>query len=116
MELPAVPRADDVVAVERAFAQRPAGMVAHVRDRPELAVVQGEGDLRVLHGERPNAGAAQLRRRAQIDPVFVRHAADRIGAGSGQGQGLAGTLANLTILYTSGRSVSETIGHARLPA
>jgi hypothetical protein len=73
VELPLMPRADDVGAVEPALAERAAGVVAHVRDRAEAAVLPGERDLGVLHGERAHTGAAQLRHRPEIDPVFARH-------------------------------------------
>ena len=44
MELPVVPGADDVVAIERALPQRPGEVVAHAGDGAELAVAVGERD------------------------------------------------------------------------
>src|SRR5262249_57333958 len=71
-----VPGADDVIAVETAFAERTPHVIARVRDRAEALVAVG-------NRERPPGGgdAAQRRGRelvdaADIDPVlFARHGA-----------------------------------------
>jgi len=40
MEFPVMPRADEVIAVERALAERSAGVIADIRDRPETPVLE----------------------------------------------------------------------------
>src|SRR5215831_20379721 len=40
MELPTVPRTSDVIAVETAFAERPTDVVADIRHRTELSVLE----------------------------------------------------------------------------
>jgi hypothetical protein len=40
MELPTVPRTSDVIAVEAAFAERPTDVVADIRHRAELSILE----------------------------------------------------------------------------
>jgi hypothetical protein len=40
MELPTVPRTSDVIAVETAFAERPTDVVADIRHRAELSILE----------------------------------------------------------------------------
>jgi hypothetical protein len=70
MELPTVPRTSDVIAVETAFAERPTDVVADIRHRAELSILE-----RDRNGD--SSGLATLQRRprehigtADVDPVL----------------------------------------------
>ncbi len=52
VEFPVVPRTNDVVAVEAAFAERPADVIAGMRHRAELPVLERERDRRVFQFDR----------------------------------------------------------------
>jgi hypothetical protein len=70
MELPAVPGADDVVAVETALAQRPAHMVADIRHDAELPIPVGDSDRNVARQARAERLGRKLRGTADVDPIF----------------------------------------------
>jgi hypothetical protein len=49
MELPTVPRTSDVIAVETAFAERPSNVIADIRYRTELSVLERDCNGDGLH-------------------------------------------------------------------
>ena len=51
VNLPVGPGADDIVACERAFAQRPTHMVADAGDRGEFTIYMDECDLGLAAGQ-----------------------------------------------------------------
>src|SRR5262249_21426599 len=74
MELPTVPRTSDVIAVETAFAERPTDVVADIRHRTELSVLERDrngGGLRLSTLQR---GSRQVLGAAAVYPVlFIGH-------------------------------------------
>src|SRR5262245_39361986 len=74
MELPTVPRTSDVIAVETAFAERPTDVVADIRHRTELSVLERDrngGGLRLATLQR---GSREVLGAADVDPVlFIGH-------------------------------------------
>ena len=77
VELPVVPGADHVVAVELALAERPADVVAHAGDRAERAVAMDQRDLGPPDGELSERRPRQLDGRADLLPTFLGHSALR---------------------------------------
>src|SRR5262249_4038752 len=70
MELPTVPRTSDVIAIETAFAERPTDVVADIRHRAELSILE-----RDRNGDSSHLAALQRRPReligtADVDPVL----------------------------------------------
>src|SRR5262249_55507342 len=70
MELPTVPRTSDVIAVETAFAERPTDVVADIRHRTELSILE-----RDRKGDSSRLATLQRRAReligtADVDPVL----------------------------------------------
>src|SRR5215813_7852627 len=70
VELPTVPRTSDVIAVETAFAERPTDVVADIRHRAELSILE-----RDRNGDSSRLAALQRRPReligtADVDPVL----------------------------------------------
>src|SRR5215831_18415259 len=70
MELPTVPRTSDVIAVETAFAEWPTDVVADIRHRAELSILE-----RDCNGDSSRLAALQRRPReligtADVDPVL----------------------------------------------
>src|SRR5262245_41620999 len=74
MELPTVPRTNDVIAVETTFAERPTDVVADIRHRTELSILERDcngGGLRLATLQR---GSREVLGAADVDPVlFVGH-------------------------------------------
>ena len=70
MEFPVVPRAVDVIAVEAAFAERSADVVASVGDDAEFAVLERHGKLAGLGGYLRNRILRKLLARPDIDPLL----------------------------------------------
>jgi hypothetical protein len=71
MELPTVPGTSDEIAVEAAFAERPADVITDIRHRAELAILE-----RDRNGGGRRLAALQRRPRellgaADVDPVFL---------------------------------------------
>jgi hypothetical protein len=87
VELPIVPRADHVVAVERAVAERAADVVAGTRDRAELAITAGERDRPVAYVQLLQRLPAQFVGAADIDPLGVVHVATTTTAARGNKRG-----------------------------
>ena len=73
VKFPIVPGADDVFAIEPPVAERPAHMIACVRDRAELSVPEGDRDLAILCGDALERRLGKVRGGADIDPVFICH-------------------------------------------
>ena len=73
VELPVVPRADHVVAVELALAERAADVVAHSGDGAELAVAMDEGDLGPADRELNEWRPRQLGGCTDLFPAFFGH-------------------------------------------
>src|SRR5262249_42778842 len=73
MELPTVPRTSDVIAVETAFAERPTDVVADIRHRTELSVLERDrngGGLRLATLQR---GSREGLRASDVSPsLFIR--------------------------------------------
>src|SRR5215471_12780692 len=70
MELPTVPRTSDVIAIEAAFAERPTDVVADIRHRAELSILE-----RDRNGDSSRLTTLQRRPReligtADVDPVL----------------------------------------------
>src|SRR4029077_9659026 len=72
VEFPLMPRTGHVVAVEPAFAERAAHVVAGVRHGAEFVVAERQRDLAVLHADPPQDRVFQLVGRADVDPG-LRH-------------------------------------------
>src|SRR5262249_8807708 len=71
MELPTMPRTSDVIAVETPVAERPADVVADIRHRAELSILERDRDgdgLRLATLER---SPRELLDAADVDPVFL---------------------------------------------
>ncbi len=73
VELPEVPRADDVVAVQAALAERPADVVADAGNGPEAAVAAGDGELRLADHDLLQPAARDLLGGADVGPFGIRH-------------------------------------------
>src|SRR5262249_50324118 len=66
MELPTVPTTSDVIAVETAFAERPTDVIADIRPRAELSVLE-----RDRKGDSSRLATLQRRARELIDTADV---------------------------------------------
>lgn len=73
MKLVVMPGADDVVAIERAIAERAADMIADARNRAELAVLEGQRDAFRSDAEFLHRFFGKLVVGADIDPVSFGH-------------------------------------------
>src|SRR6516162_4898315 len=71
MELPTVPRTSDVIAVETTFAERPTDVVADIRHRAELSILErdrnGDGSRLATFQRRPR----ELLGAADVHPVVL---------------------------------------------
>ena len=77
VEFPVVPGTDDVVAVEPAFAERAADVIAGVRHRAERPVLERDRESRVLHVDAAAAASWTARRRRRRRPSFHLRAMTR---------------------------------------
>jgi hypothetical protein len=75
MELVIVPGTDDVVALEAAFAQGTAGVIAGARDDGEGAIHKGHGKAGAPHHDLLQGNAGQLLGQAEVVPLWVGHGA-----------------------------------------
>jgi hypothetical protein len=57
VEFPPVPRADEVIAVEAALAERASDVVADPGDHPEGAADVADRERRLVYGDRPEGGS-----------------------------------------------------------
>jgi len=80
MKFPIVPRADDIIAVDAAFAKRPADVVARVRHRAEFSVLERQRDVAVVDADARERRAAQFVGGADIARLarVLRVLADRL--------------------------------------
>jgi hypothetical protein len=73
VELPVVPGTHDVVAVERAFPERPPEMIADAGYRAELTVLECESDLLAPEQHLPDGLLGEFIGGAHIDPGTSFH-------------------------------------------
>src|SRR6185295_11844158 len=73
VELPLVPRTDDVLAVEAALAQRSAGVVADAGDGAEDAVRMADRDRRAIDDDLPQRFRDEVRDRPEVTPARFSH-------------------------------------------
>jgi len=71
VELPVVPGADDVVAIEVPVAERPAGMIAGAGDGAEAPVVKAQGDLRAADRDLVQRPLPELLDLTEVVPTFL---------------------------------------------
>src|SRR5579864_7833097 len=75
VKFPVMPRADEVVAIEEAFAEWPAGVIAHIRNGAKHPFLEGQGHHDFPRDDRLERALCELVCRAEIDPIlFARHA------------------------------------------
>lgn len=75
MELPAVPRTHDVLALERAVAERSTDVVARARDRREDPIAMRQGHRPARDGHLLQRYPGELRGVADVDPLERFHGA-----------------------------------------
>src|SRR5262249_36784010 len=80
VEFPVVPRTDDVLTVDPAFAERAASVVADAGDGAERAVDAAHRNCCAATGDLLQRLAAQLRRISDIEPI-LGHVRLRCGDG-----------------------------------
>src|SRR5262245_3918955 len=94
VEFPVVPGTDDVVPVEPAFAERPADVIAGVRDRPELPVLERHREVAVASLDMSQRYLRQFLGGTDVSPALFGHGLPpdygtlieaRVPGGSGRG-------------------------------
>src|SRR5260370_15846083 len=70
LDLPTVPRPSEGIAVETAFAERPTNVVANIRYRTELSVLERNRNGGGLHLATLQRRSGELLGTADVDPVF----------------------------------------------
>ena len=71
VKFPIVPRADDIIAVEPAVAQRASDMVARIRNRSEFSIFERYRDILVHRRDALQRFRSEFIHVTNIDPVFI---------------------------------------------
>ena len=74
VEFPTMPRANDVIAIEAALAERTADMIADIGNRAELAILEGDRKWHRRCGDLGDRCSPQFVAPSDVDPIiFVCH-------------------------------------------